>query len=304
MTQMTKTTLYFALVVFVLSLAGTAAMAQGAGQDDGGWQCYYGGNGMGPAGPGGYGWQGRVNQIDDPALAAEITRLHQEIRQKQWDLRLAQSQGEDTTALAAEIDRLRQQLKAANEEAGLCVGTGPHAFGMNGQPGMGNRFGRGPGMGYGRGPGMGRGRGPGMGYGRGPGMGYGRGYGPGPGYGQGYGRGYGPGPGYGQGYGRGYGRGAGMGYGQGYGPGPGYGRGAGFGRGYGPGPGYGMGYGRGAGTSPTGLSVATLNNLIRQSQHQLAAARNAGLDTTAIEAEIRRLTAQRNLALQSQGGGF
>ncbi len=167
---MTKRTLYIVLGASVLSLAAVAALAQGPGGGSTGWQCPYG---YAPRGMGGYGWQARVSQVGDPALAAEITEVHQLIRQKQWDLRALQAQGEDTSALQAEIGSLRNRLQSLNERAGLCTGTGPHAFGLNGQRGVGwgvqqgycPRLGNGYGRGAGRGMGYGRGAGFGMGYG-------------------------------------------------------------------------------------------------------------------------------------------
>ncbi len=189
---MTKSTLHIALVASILSLAAFAAVAQDAGAGNTGWQCTYG-----PRGMGGYGWQSRLSAVADPALAAEITEVHQLIREKQWNLRALRAQGEDVTALQAEVDSLRSRLKSLNERAGLCTGTGPHAFGMNGQPGMGN------GAGWdGRGWGARQGycTGLGNGYGRGAGLGIGNGYG-GRGAGLGMGYGYGRGGGFGMGYG-------------------------------------------------------------------------------------------------------
>ncbi len=235
---MTKSAKHLALVAAVLGLASVAAVAQGPG-----WQ--------GPYGPGlgGYGWQGRINQVGDPALEAAIADTHQAIRRAQWDLRVLTNQGADTTAVQAEIQRLRDRLQALNEQAGLCIGAGPYAFGLDGPAGMGGRFGAGFGAPRG------------YGYGAGPRAGW---------------RGYGGGPGYGAGYG------------------------PRFGAGYGRGPGYGLGYVPDMPNGATGLNLPTLNNMVRRTHQQLLAARNAGQDTTALEAEIRRLSALRARSLQGQ----
>jgi hypothetical protein len=50
----------------------------------------------------------------------------------------------------------------------------------------------------------------------------------------------------------------------------------------------------------TGLNLSTLNNMVRRAHQQLLAARDAGQDTTALEAEIRRLSALRARSLQGQ----
>jgi hypothetical protein len=227
MRNMTKSAKHLALVAAVLGLASVAAVAQGPG-----WQ--------GPYGPGlgGHGWQGRINQVGDPALEAAIADTYQAIRRAQWDLRVLTNQGADTTAVQAEIQRLRDQLQALNEQAGLCIGAGPYAFGLDGAAGMGGRFGAPRGYGYGAGPRAGW-------------------------------RGYGGGPGYGAGYG----------------------------------PRFGAGYRRGPGYTPdasAGLNLSTLNNMVRRAHQQLLAARDAGQDTTALEAEIRRLSALRARSLQGQ----
>lgn len=232
---MTKSRQYLTLVAAVLGLASVAAVAQGPG--NAGWQCPYGPG----LGLGGYGWQGRINQVGDSALEAEIADIHQAIRRAQWDLRVLRSQGGDTSALEAEIAQLRDRLQTLNEQAGLCLGTGPNAYGLYRQPGIGGPYGVGMGIGYD--------------------------------YGRGYRYGYGAGP-----------RGRWNRY---------------------SGPGYGSGppYGVGGLPSPSGLSVAALNNLIRQNHQRLIAARDAGQDTRAIEAEIRRLSALRTQALRQAGYG-
>ena len=211
---MTKSAKHLALVAAVLGLASVAAVAQGPG------------------------WQGRINQVGDPALEAAIADTYQAIRRAQWNLRVLTNQGADTTAVQAEIQRLRDQLQALNEQAGLCIGAGPYAFGLDGAAGMGGRFGAPRGYGYGAGPRAGW-------------------------------RGYGGGPGYGAGYG----------------------------------PRFGAGYRRGPGYTPdasAGLNLSTMNNMVRRAHQQLLAARDAGQDTTALEAEIRRLSALRARSLQGQ----
>ncbi len=207
---MTKTLTRTLTVAGILALLATGAFAQGWGRGQGwargqGWRA-------GGICPGGYagGWQERLQSVDDPALVARITDLHNRIREAQWNLRAAAALGEDTTDLQAQVDALRADLKAANEEAGLCTGAGPNAYGLNGGVGAGPGYGMGYGRGYGR---NNNGGGP---YGSEPGsgMGYGRGTGVCPyGYEPGSRMGYGRGNGYGMGYGRGYGRGNGWGRG-------------------------------------------------------------------------------------------
>ncbi len=143
--------------------------------------CPYGGPGVGAGfglgagigrGPGR--WQARVESVQDPELKQQITDLHNQIRAKQVELRTLQATGNDTADVAAELKALREKLQAANDEAGLCIGVGPRAYGMDG---AGRGWGRGWGRGAGRG-GFGRGGGYGRGFGAGSGYGLGAGYGP------------------------------------------------------------------------------------------------------------------------------
>ena len=124
-----------------------AGRGRGAGYGRGAWAA--GGGGQGAA------WQARVNQAGDPALAAKVADLHQRIRDKQWTLRAAQAAGQETSALEAEIQGLRDELQATMQQAGLCVGAGPNAFGMTGGFGAGFCAGLGPGYGAGIGGGYG-----------------------------------------------------------------------------------------------------------------------------------------------------
>jgi hypothetical protein len=171
---MTKHTMLGVVVLALLALAGTSAYAQGFGG-----VCPYGGSGTGYCtgqGPGfgagfAQGWQGRLDAVEDPALAGQIAALHEEIRAKQWALRNAPL-GADTAALEQEIAALRTQLRAANVSAGLCTGTGPTAYGPRGY-GMGRGACRDAGAGMGQGNRRGMGNGRGMGYGRGMGRGAG-----------------------------------------------------------------------------------------------------------------------------------
>lgn len=160
---MTKT-LTMGTAVALSLIVASVAMAQGRGRGTGVCDGTGPGNGVcnGFAAGWGQGWQGRVAGVADEGLAAEITSLHDQIRARQWALRAG---GGDTAALEAEIAALRARLHTANDSAGLCTGTGPHAYGMQAAGGRGN----GQGMGYGRRGGGGRGQG--MGNGRGQGRG-------------------------------------------------------------------------------------------------------------------------------------
>lgn len=176
---MTKTLTVTAVLVFC-AIVGTTAWAQGPGS------AYCTGNGQGLGGPGspyctgngpgggfgagfgagraagGQGWQARLEQVSDPALAGEIASLHQQVRARQWDYRAALADGQDTAALEQEIATLRGRLHELNGQAGLCTGTGPHAYGMGAGAGRGACVAAGRGFGQGRAWGQGRG----MGYGR------------------------------------------------------------------------------------------------------------------------------------------
>jgi hypothetical protein len=200
---MTKHTMLGVAVVAVLALMVGSAFAQGLGRGvcpygapagQGGPGSAYctgngpgGGQGAGFSNGWGQGWRGRVGQVSDPAAASEIAALHGQIRDKQWEYRNARAAGADTAALEQEVAALRSRLHEANEAAGLCNGTGPHAYGMQGGAGRGTCAFQGRGMGQRRGQGLGYGRG--QGFGRGQGLGYGRGQGLGYGRGQGLGRG-------------------------------------------------------------------------------------------------------------------
>jgi hypothetical protein len=182
---MTKLTKVAIAVLLVASLAVTAAMAQGVGPNcpagrgqgqgpgqawgwghgpgygqgarDGSGGCGYGyGRGQGGgfaygfgrgAGQGqDFGWMRRVEGLGDEALAGRIADLHKQIREKQWALRAALAAGDDGAALQSEIADLRAELHEANETAGLCNGTGPHAWGMQGSGGGAGRRGGGAGQ--------------------------------------------------------------------------------------------------------------------------------------------------------------
>jgi len=146
--------------------------------------CPYGGPGIGAGfgrgagvGRGAGRWQARVESVQDPELKQQITDLHNQIRAKQQELRALRAAGNDTAGVTAELKALREKLQAANDKAGLCIGVGPRAYGMDGAGGPGRGWGRGAGRAAGRG-GFGRGGGYGMGFGAGQGYGLGAGYGP------------------------------------------------------------------------------------------------------------------------------
>jgi len=142
---MTRHAMLGGAILVALGLMAGSAFAQGHG----GGNCPYGA----PAGQGGPGSIYCTGQGPGAGFGAGAAQG--------WRGRVA-----GMADVERETGALRTQLRAANRAAGLCNGTGPHAYGLNG-----GGFGRGAGQGYCNGAGRGRGGRWGAGQGMGRGMG-------------------------------------------------------------------------------------------------------------------------------------
>ena len=141
---MKRTTLLAGMVVTMLALLTTGAIAQGWGRGAG---CRW--------------------MTASPEDAQKAANLHQQVRQAQWDLWNLQSQKADAKKVEqkrAEVLRLRGELAKLMTDlpAGPCFQAGA----TQPQYGLGRGMGLGP---CGMGLGYGRGGGRGMGFGRGAG---------------------------------------------------------------------------------------------------------------------------------------
>jgi len=124
------------LTALLAASLGTAACAQGPGYTM-------------PTGHGAAGWQTRAFQSGDPAVAARVTNLRQNIYYKERQLLAARAAGQDTSGLEAQVEGLRHWLQATVLQSGPYFGAGPYScgatsYGTTFYPGLGGWYGVGP----------------------------------------------------------------------------------------------------------------------------------------------------------------